>query len=358
MSIKPPAQANIASANSASGGTALERMARQKGKTPQQEMARLKKAAKEFEAFFTYQMLKTMRQTTLGETKSKTMFGDGLGKGVFTDMFDMELSRSMPSDNPRSLASILSKSLEKRVAAEFTDTSKPLDALNQLRELRTSKMLQLQRYPSALPVTPPPINLKKSHPIERIGVLAQGSIQPIREKTEPPIAKSTAHEISKPESFEINKASQSTPEISAIRRRFGALIDQAAERHNLDSALIEAVISTESSGNPLAVSKAGARGLMQLMPATARELNVFDPHSPADSIDAGAKYLSKLRDRFGSLQLALAAYNAGPTRVSKHKGIPPFDETQKYVKKVLSQYETMKTNQSGEDSKVARTTNR
>lgn len=358
MSIKPPAQATTPSANSTPGGTALERMARQKGKTPQQEMARLKKAAKEFEAFFTYQMLKTMRQTTLGETKSKNMFGDGLGKGVFTDMFDMELSRSMPSDNPRSLASILSKSLEKRVAAEFTDTSQPPDALKALRELQNTKLLKLHSTPTSLSTEHPAIDLKNALPVGRIAVpltQREGTV-PRRDAPVTDVSAKSENILPKAEAAKVPVAEKR--EESSIRRRFGALIDQAAERHQIDSALIEAVISTESSGNPHAVSKAGARGLMQLMPITARELNVTDPHSPADSIEAGAKYLSKLRDRFGSIPLALAAYNAGPTRVVKHKGIPPIEETRNYVKKVLSQYETMKLNHSVGNSKVAPITDR
>lgn len=113
----------------------------------------------------------------------------------------------------------------------------------------------------------------------------------------------------------------------------------AAEKYGLSVPLLKAVAHTESAFDPMAVSKAGAQGLMQLMPATARELGVDDPHDPVQAIEGGAAYLRRLLDRFGVLRLAIAAYNAGPDAVAKAGGIPAFEETQRYVARVLGWYE-------------------
>lgn len=119
--------------------------------------------------------------------------------------------------------------------------------------------------------------------------------------------------------------------------RFEPLIHQAASKHNVDAALVKAVIHTESYFNPRATSHKGASGLMQLMPATAEELGVTDLYNPRQNINGGTKYLSRLMKRYSnSLSLALAAYNAGETAVARYRGIPPYKETQNYVKKVLN----------------------
>ncbi len=113
-------------------------------------------------------------------------------------------------------------------------------------------------------------------------------------------------------------------------------IHAAAERHDLDPALLTAVMEVESACNPTAVSPKGARGLLQLMPATARRFGVRDSFDPQQNVDGGARYLSWLMDRFeGRTELALAGYNAGEGAVEKHDGIPPYAETRKYVTLVL-----------------------
>ncbi len=114
---------------------------------------------------------------------------------------------------------------------------------------------------------------------------------------------------------------------------FQALFVEAGERWSIDPALLAAVAQVESNFDPTAVSSAGAIGLMQFMPATASGLGV-DPTDPASSINGAAQYLRQNLDQFGTIPLALAAYNAGPGNVSRYGGIPPFDETQRYVRKV------------------------
>ncbi len=115
---------------------------------------------------------------------------------------------------------------------------------------------------------------------------------------------------------------------------FGGAVEAAAARHGVDPALLHAVIAVESAHRPAAVSPAGAEGLMQLMPATQRDLGVSDPFDPRANVDAGAAYLRLLADEFGTV-LALAAYNAGPGAVRRHGGVPPFPETRHYVRLVL-----------------------
>lgn len=122
------------------------------------------------------------------------------------------------------------------------------------------------------------------------------------------------------------------------RRRLAQLVHSAAERYQLPQKLLKAVIKVESNWQHKAVSRAGAMGLMQLMPATAKRFHVQNPFDPAANIDAGSRYLKMLLTEFRSPRLALAAYNAGENAVRRYKGIPPYPETQRYVKKIMALY--------------------
>ena len=119
---------------------------------------------------------------------------------------------------------------------------------------------------------------------------------------------------------------------------YDRLIARTAHRHGLPPALVKAVVRAESNFQPHALSNKGAQGLMQLMPETADDLGVDDPFRAEDNLSGGTRYLRAMHDRFGSWQLALAAYNAGPGAVDRFGGIPPYAETQEYVERVLHYY--------------------
>ena len=123
------------------------------------------------------------------------------------------------------------------------------------------------------------------------------------------------------------------------KRGYDHIIRRNSEKYNIEPAIIKAVITAESNWNPEAVSHKGAIGLMQLMPSTAKDMQVSNPFDPEDNIEGGTKYLRHLLNRFnGDLDLALAAYNAGPAKVEKSGGIPAIGETNKFVRSVIEIY--------------------
>ncbi|MCR5261176.1 MAG: lytic transglycosylase domain-containing protein [Candidatus Gastranaerophilales bacterium] len=123
------------------------------------------------------------------------------------------------------------------------------------------------------------------------------------------------------------------------KQQISDIISNIAAKHGISDKLVKALVKQESGFNPTVVSKAGATGLMQLMPATAKSLGVTNPKDPVQNVDGGIRYLKSMMEKYnGNLILALAAYNAGPAAVDKYGGVPPYKETQNYVKNILANY--------------------
>ena len=268
------------------------------------EKARLKKATKEFESFFTYQLLKSMRKTIpKSELTEGGAFSGGMGKDIFTDMFDMNMAKEMTDKSDKSISAILYRSLEKIIEAPFKEDIETVEI--KPLEKETNKAIELN------PDEPKKLEKPKEHIVidHRPGDFIKISA-PIRKK----------------------ESITSDPILS----KYGEHIQKAAEKYSIDPALIISVIKSESNGDQNAVSQAGAKGLMQLIDTTATDMEVQDVFNPEQNIDGGTRYLKSMLDRFKSVKLALAAYNAGPGTVMRYDGIPPFPETEAYVEKVMS----------------------
>jgi soluble lytic murein transglycosylase-like protein len=151
-------------------------------------------------------------------------------------------------------------------------------------------------------------------------------------------ARSAASEVN---SYLDEKAqNRETVNHSFTQEDIDAAIDEAAARHHVDPSLVRSVVKVESNFNPNALSRKGAMGLMQLMPSTARSLNVSKPFDPQQNVDAGVRHLRKLLDSYGgNVRLSLAAYNAGSGAVARSAGVPHFKETQDYVRRITGLYQ-------------------
>ena len=135
----------------------------------------------------------------------------------------------------------------------------------------------------------------------------------------------------------VNKAVLKTD--YSTKNKIQELISKVSQKHGVDEKLVNALVKQESGFNPNAKSKVGALGLMQLMPSTAKSLGVSNPLDPEQNVEGGVKYLKSMLDKYnGNIILALAAYNAGPGAVDKYDGVPPYKETQNYVRSILATY--------------------
>jgi soluble lytic murein transglycosylase-like protein len=193
---------------------------------------------------------------------------------------------------------------------------------------------------AALCATPPPVNAQMHIYVRENGKRVYVNAD---ENNVPPSSRKPGQggtsALSKAASRRTGDYSATPGVPQASREEIERLIQQTAERHNVDPALIRAVIAAESAYQPGATSRKGAQGLMQLMPGTAQELGVGNAYDPRQNIDAGARYLRALLEKYdGDLDKALAAYNAGEGAVARAHGVPNYAETRAYVRKVTNNY--------------------
>jgi len=258
------------------------------------EKRRLYKAAKDMESLFMYQMLKAMRSTVpKSDDEGGISLGGDMGKDMYTQMFDQELASMMAGSNDKSIADVIYRSMEKALECQFS--------AEENTEVEIKDILPTRNY----------IKINKD------------------------IADSPAKQIRIDEVQAEKVQTEKTTKPGDSLSQYNNIINKAADKYKLQPSLLKAVIKTESAGDPNAVSSAGAKGLMQLADTTAADMGVEDVFNPQENIEGGAKYLRQMINRFGDLKKALAAYNAGPGTVTRYGDVPPYPETQQYVRTVL-----------------------
>ncbi len=243
-----------------------------------QQKAKLKTAVKDFEAVFMQYMLKSMQQTENIDGQDDS--GEGFGKNIMTGLFNTKLADYMAQNSNLGIGNMIYK--------EFTGE----DMDSQIPQDPTSELDALSQNTSP----------------------SQAELRALR-----------------------NIKTYSSGSLLENVGKYSDIINEAAGTYDLPPNLIKAVIAAESAGKADSVSSKNAKGLMQLVDSTAKEMGVANAFNPRENIMGGAKYLKTLLDQFaGDLPLALASYNAGPGAVEQYGGVPPYSETQNYLKRVMN----------------------
>ncbi len=248
------------------------------------EKQKIAGASKDFESMLTGLMLKSMTSSVNG------FFGeDSYGGDYFDSIFTMELASKISHGSKLGLAEQI---YQKVTGENWSD-----DLLNEALKSPRNKY-----------------NLNPGSP------------------------GSTNKEVNNSPEIDVKTIKPSESSLNRLKK-FDGVIENYSKMFNIDKNLIRSIILAESAGQPNAVSKANAKGLMQLMDITAKDMGVKNSFNPAENIYGGTKYFHRLLKKYnGNIELSLAAYNAGPANVEKHNGIPPFEETKKYVSRVLGYY--------------------
>jgi Rod binding domain-containing protein len=287
--------------------------------------AKLQTAVRDFESLFVGYMLKSMRESMATDE----MFGDNFGGDILDGMFDTELARQMSRNSGFGLAEMLYRKMTgEALPVQGTTSQTPKDVLPVRPEYLPGQIGSPAGSGGAgvsSPTPPPPA---------ANATAAQATGTPAASRTPSPVTRMhdvSAHAVS-PRHVNDKIDQRLIPYESAIL--------EAAEKHGLDPNLIKAVIASESGGNASAQSPKNAKGLMQLVDTTATDMGVKNVWDPKQNIFGGSRYLQLLLQRFsGDVDSALASYNAGPGAVEKHRGVPPFKETQAYVRKVKDYFQ-------------------
>ncbi len=273
------------------------------------EKLKIQKAVREFESIFVSQMLKTMRgegMETTGIFDEEEEGLDAFGDTTMQSLFDMEIAKSLS----RSQSLGIADSLYKKLTGENLPNHLPIYPTNSfpnIEKVKTEKEIISTTLFGREKNNNNNIALKK---IEQ-------EFKPISKtlREVPGIAKTVAEKVNE----------------------FDDIIKDAEKKFSIDENIIKAIIAAESNGNSNAISPKKAKGVMQLIDATAKTMGVKNIFDPRENIFGGTKYLRQMLDKFdGNLDLALASYNAGPGAVQKYGGIPPYKETQNYVKRVFN----------------------
>ena len=253
----------------------------------QERIQKLRKVSEQFESILIRNMLQAMRETV----PEGGLFDRGIEMDMFENLFDDEISQRMSSRHQMGFSDLVFRQLSGKL-----NLGTPIEEILKQADELNSKSKDLH--------TP----------------IIENNLQPL---------------------MKTGKSSNSS------NNSFDPIIEKAAQKYGLDPDLIRAVIKQESNGKADAVSSKGAKGLMQLIDSTANMLGVKNSFNPEENIMGGSRYLKDLLDQFdNNIELALASYNAGPGNVKRYGGIPPFKETQNYVKKVLSNYQQLQAVES------------
>lgn len=300
-----------------------------------QRRLKLKQATQAFESIFIAQLLKSMRSSSL-EDKSKEE--SGFGKDIMLSMADESVARQLAKTGMIGIGEVLYNDLLKRLNEETPVTTG--------LEITSKRHIDGVAPPRSAKDLAPSSTANKQETTPKIDL-------PVQDKA-PSVPLSIKDTAAPPTAVQQPASTQQVTNAAHDRlSRYVNHIRDASVESNIPEELLRAVIMQESSGNERATSNRGAAGLMQLMPDTARSVGVTDIYDAEENIKGGARYLRQMFDRFGDIETALAAYNAGPGNVEKHKGIPPFAETQNYVKRILSQLSDAKqVNKSSLDTDI------
>ncbi len=309
--------------------------------------ARLQRAVKEFESVMVGYMLKSMRSSVPKEE----MFGESLGGDMMEGMFDGELARYVSRGSDLGLGEMLYK----EITGEELPTVRPPSTGANKPAAPTIRRSPVTVHPPSSGSTGTPVVTPLTAAVAATKKAVADTTNapgPAPATIGPVPAAVPVRSEQKPETVAPAIGNVTAPP-DTIRRRLDALdpiIRSAADTTGVNASLLKAVIATESGGRTEARSTRNAKGLMQLIDSTASAMGVRNVWDPLQNVQGGAKYLGQMMDRFGgNIEHALASYNAGPGAVEKHKGVPPYRETQQYVGKVLEYLRYFEQQETGSD---------